>query len=194
MKKNIFLIAILMVLALSFSGCVEDPGPQGNVTDLENPAENESEETVFSETGAVLNLPSGFEYLATLSPMSVDEIKKEYESENVSGIIGGTKSLYKYSDGTDFYVNVIEFENGDAADELVFSYKSSFKPLRIGSRFVEESFNGHFATKITDYVTNGGEDVARYTYIWKNENSVFVVHGNTDNAALIIGLAEATGN
>ncbi|MDD4749515.1 MAG: hypothetical protein PHD26_06245, partial [Methanosarcinaceae archaeon] len=206
MKKSISLIAVLALLTLAFSGCVGEQAQQENGTtepespELETPAvanpetpeDPEDSETVLMKEGAIKELPSKFAYLATL-PESVDELKAEYKAENVSGILNGSKSLYKYSNKTDFYVDVLECESGEAADALILAYKSSFKPLRVGDRFVEESFNGHFATKITTYITNGGEQVPRYTYIWKNENFVFVVRGNTENTALTMKLAEATG-
>lgn len=110
------------------------------------------------------------------------------------GSLVGAEGVYKYSDGSDFYVNVVELEDSDSAEGLIFAYKSSFKQLSTGNRFVEEPLNGHFATKITDHVTVGGDQVPRYSYIWQNETFVFLVNGNTEDAALIKELAEATGN
>jgi len=177
---------------IAFSGCVDNNNPAVNETGPDTPAPGENTEEGAAAMSELENLPAGFEYLASL-PLSADEIRKDYKAENVSGILEGSEGMYKYSDGSDFYVDVIECESSSAADDLIFEYKSSFKPLRSGSRFVEESFNGHFAVKITEYVTAGGEQVPRYSYIWRHENYVFVVSGNSDDASLIKKLAEATG-
>ena len=66
-------------------------------------------------------------------------------------------------------------------------------PLSRGSRFAEESFNGHSAVKITEYIRSGGKTVPRYSYIWSNENYVIIVSGNTTDSTLVRQLAEATG-
>ena len=78
-------------------------------------------------------------------------LKVNYNAENVSGIVGGSEGLYKHNE-SDFYVDVIELKDNEAANNLITAYKSSFPPLTEGSRFAEESFNGHSAVRITDYV------------------------------------------
>lgn len=192
MKKSMALLSVLAVLMMAFSGCVDGNDPAANGTETASPETNASVDMGTADMSSVDPVPSGFEYLATL-PLSVADIKQDYEADNVSGILGGSEGMYKYSDGTDFYVDVIELEDSSAAEDLIFEYKSSFSQLRVGSRFVEESFNGHFATKITEYSTTGGEQVPRYSYIWQHENYVFVVYGNTEDSSLIKSLAEATG-
>lgn len=137
------------------------------------------------------NLPSGFEYVGSF-PLNAADIKIDYNAENVSEVVGGSEGMYKYNE-SDFYMDVIELENSEATTNLIDAYKSSFKPLTEGSRFVEESFNGHSAVRIADYVTAGGTEVPRYTYIWSNGNNVFVVTGNTADNSLVKQLAEATG-
>jgi len=158
---------------------VDGNDPAVNGTETDSPETNASVgvDMGTADMGTLDPVPAGFEYLASLS-LSADDIKQDYEAENVSGILGGSEGMYKYSDGADFYIDVIECEDSSAAGDLIFEYKSSFSPLRTGSRFVEESFNGHFAIKITEYVTAGGEQVPRYSYIWQHENYVFVVHGH----------------
>ncbi|MCQ1536595.1 hypothetical protein FTO70_13125 [Methanosarcina sp. KYL-1] len=192
MKKSIALISLLAVLMIAFSGCVDNNNPAVNETGPDAPGSGANTEEGAAAMSELENLPAGFEYLASL-PLSADEIRKDYKAENVSGILGGSEGMYKYSDGSDFYVDVIECESSSAADDLIFAYKSSFKPLNVGSRFVEESFNGHFAVKITEYATIGGDDVPRYSYIWKHENYIFVVFGNSDDSSTVKELAEATG-
>lgn len=44
-----------------------------------------------------------------------------------------------------------------------------------------------------DYSTVGGEQVARYAYLWSNGNFVFIVNGNTEDFTQTRALAEATG-
>jgi len=194
MKKSMALLSVLAVLMMAFSGCVDGNDPAANGTETASPETNAnaSVDMGTADMSTVDPVPSGFEYLASL-PLSVADIKQDYEADNVSGILGGSEGMYKHSDGADFYIDVIEFEDSSAAEALIFEYKSSFSQLRVGSRFVEESFNGHFATKITEYVTAGGEQVPRYSYIWQHENYVFVVYGNTEDSSLIKNLAVATG-
>lgn len=192
MKKSMVLMSVLAVLMLAFSGCVGDDTPENPVGPEENSTGVLPGDSAAENLTIIAEIPSGFEYLASQS-VSVEKVKTRYESENVSGILGGAQGVYKYSDGTDFYVHVVELEGRDAAGDLIFAYKSSFTPLKVGNRFVEEPFNGHFATKITDYITVGGEQVPRYSYLWQNENFVFLVKGNTEDSALIKELAEATG-
>jgi len=47
--------------------------------------------------------------------------------------------------------------------------------------------------RITDYVTDAGKSVPRYSYIWNNENYVLVASGSTVDNSLVRQLAEATG-
>lgn len=137
------------------------------------------------------NLPAGFKYVGTV-PLNAADIKIDYNADNVSEVVGGSEGMYKYNE-SDFCIDVIELENSEATTNLIDAYKSSFKPLTEGSRFVEESFNGHSAVRIADYVTAEGTEVPRYTYIWSNGNNVFVVTGNTADDSLVKQLAEATG-
>ncbi|MGB9930034.1 MAG: hypothetical protein ACPK85_16835 [Methanosarcina sp.] len=205
MKKNIALVLVFTVLIIAFSGCADNNTPEDNETEPNTPVINEtnisnantgsselkaiSDENV-SEISTLTTLPAGFNHTATL-PISVDQIKADYEAENVSGIVGGSEGLYK-ANGSDFYVDVIELENKEAAENFISVYKASFPPLQEGSsRFTEESFNGHSATLITDYITAGGKTVPRYSYIWNNENFVIAVFGNTDDASLVKQLAVA---
>jgi hypothetical protein len=212
-SRALALIPLLAVLITAFSGCVDNtpagnetglntstpavsPSAQvseaaGNETDLNTSVSDEDIGNISTILELKNSLPDSFEYVASL-PLSVDKIKSDYKAENVSGILEGAEGIYK-SNESDFFVDVIECENSSTADDLIFAYKSSFSPLSTGSRFVEESFNGHFAVKITKYVTVGGEQVPRYTYIWKHENYVFVVFGNSDDSTLVKELAEATG-
>lgn len=167
--------------------------PSGGGTDSSN--SGSSTNTNSAENAADISklekLPEGFTYVGHVS-LNAADIKIDYNADNVSEVVGGSEGMYKYNE-SDFYIDVIELENSEATTNLIDAYKSSFKPLTEGSRFVDESFNGHSAVRIADYVTAGGTEVPRYTYIWSNENHVFVVTGSTADDSLVKQLAEATG-
>ena len=165
--------------------------PSVSGTDSSNSGSSTNSAESAADISKLENLPSGFEYVGSLS-LNAADIKIDYNADNVSEVVGGSEGMYKYND-SDFYIDVIDLENSEATTNLIDAYKSSFKPLTEGSRFVEESFNGHSAVKIADYVTAAGTEVPRYTYIWSNGNNVFVVTGNTADASLVKQLAEATG-
>lgn len=196
MKKNIALISVFAVLMIAFSGCVGNNTPAANGTGSDNPKTNVTSGENASEMSKIKTLPAGFEYVGSLS-LSTDEIKTNYKAENVSGILGGSEGLYKgsnnSSNNSDFYVDVIQLENKEAANNFISAYKSSFPPLNGSSRFAEESFNGHSATRITDYITEAAKSVPRYYYVWNNENYVLVVSGSTSDNSPVRQLAEATG-
>lgn len=137
------------------------------------------------------NLPEGFKYIGSV-PLNAADIKIDYNAENISEVVGGYEGMYKYNE-SDFYIDVIELENSEVTTNLIDAYKSSFKPLTEGSRFADESFNGHSAVRIADHVTSAGTEIPRYTYIWGSGNHVFVVTGSTADASLVKKLAEATG-
>ena len=177
---------------IALSGCMGSNTPAANGTNSDNP-----KATVISDEDAVgmnkiKNLPIGFEYVGNLS-LSKGDIKNSYKAENVSGILGGSEGIYKGSNNSDFYLDVIKFENIAATNDFILTYKSSFTPLKKNSRFVADPFNGHSAVRITDYVIDAGKSVPRYTYIWNNENYVLVVSGSTVDGSLVRQLAEATG-
>ena len=192
MKKSIALISVFAVLMIAFSGCVGNNTPAANGTNTDNPEANVISGESADQICKIQNLPAGFEFVGNLS-LPTDQIKSSYKAENVSGILGGCEGLYEGSNNTDFILDVIQFENKEAANNFISTYKSSFKPLNEGSRFAEESFNGHSAVRITDYVKKAGQSVPRYSYIWNNENYVLVVSGNTVDSSLVRQLAEATG-
>ena len=192
MNKNIALISLFAVLMIAFSGCVGNNTPPANGTGSDNPKTNPISSQNVSEISKIKNLPAGFEYVGNRS-LSADEVKTSYDAENVSGITGGSEGLYKGTNNSTFYIDVVQLENKEAANNFISTYKSSFTPLNKGSRFVDDSFNGHPAVKITDYITEAGKTAPRYIYIWNNENYVLVVSGSTDNDSLVRQMAVATG-
>ncbi len=190
MKKNLALISVFTVLMITLSGCIGSNTPAANRTNSDNP----KAKVILGEDGTntIKNLPTGFKYVGNLS-LSTGDIKNNYKAENVSGILRGSEKLYKGSNNSDFYLDVIQFENPDDANDFILMYKSSFTPLKEGSRFVEDPLNGHPAVRIIDYFTDEGKSVPRYSYIWNNENYVSVVSGNTVDCSLVRQLAEAAG-
>jgi len=192
MKKIITLVSVFAVLMIAFSGCVGNNSPAVNGTGSDNPETSAISEEDVAGISTLETLPSGFEYVDTI-PLSTDETKSDYNAENVSGVLNVSEGIYKDSNETNYYVDVIELEDKEAANNFITAYEASFPPLASGSRFTDESFNGHSAVKILDYMTSGGKTVSRYTYVWSNENYVIVVFGNTAEEAPIRQLAEATG-
>ena len=183
MNKKIMLIFSLMVLAILMSGCIDDS--------IDTPeATTGNEELTAADLIVVQNIPSGLEYLGA-PPTSVDDIKNDYV--DVAGMVDVAEGIYQDADSVELHIIVVEFEDSDAADEFVDQYKLSLPPLARGTQFAEESFNGHFATRIMDYTTVGGEQVARYSYLWSNDYFVFIVNGNTEDFTQTRALAEATG-
>jgi len=189
MKKMVVLISALAVLIIAFSGCVGDNKPAVNGTDSETSGANAISDLNLSE----INVPANFSYDVTL-PLATNEIKSNYKAESVSGILEGSEGCYNDSNKTDYYIDVIKLEDKEATNNFITTYKSSFPPLNNNaSRFMDESFNGHSAVKITNYITYGGKTIPRYSYIWNNGNYVIVVYGNTADDSLVKRLAEATG-
>ena len=182
MDKKIMLIFSLTVLAIVMSGCIDSNDTPETTTG--------NEILTAADMIVVKNIPSGFEYLGA-PPISVDDIKSEYV--DVAGIIDAAEGIYQNADSVELHIIVVEFEDNTAADEFVYQYKSVFSPLATGSRFAEESFSDHFATRITDYSTVNREQVAHYSYLWSNGNFVYIVSGNTEDYTLTRALAEATG-
>ncbi|MDI9394276.1 MAG: DUF4367 domain-containing protein [Euryarchaeota archaeon] len=191
MKKIIVLVSVFALLMITISGCVGN-NPAVNGADTENPETNSISYEGASGISTLKSLPEGFEYIATI-PLSIEETKSDYKAENVSGILNVSEGIYKDSNNTEYHIDVIELEDKEAANNFITAYKNSFPPLSNGPRFMDVSFNGHTAVKITKYITAGGKSVPRYYYIWSYENYVIVVFGNTEEEALIKKVAEATG-
>jgi hypothetical protein len=193
MKKMVALISALAILMITFSGCVGDNNPAVNRTEPDTPGATISPGQSTIDISKLANRSADFEYVGSL-PLDETYIKDYYNAENVSGIVEGSEGLYKYNE-SDFCLDVIELKDSEAANNFITAYKSTFPPLQneTDSRFVEESFNGHSAVKIKKYVTDKGEPVPRYIYIWNNENYVLAVSGNTVDSAPVKQLAVATG-
>lgn len=189
MKYNsgLILISIFVLFAVSVSGCMDtenSSSPDNGQTD--GMPSNISQMIQIAEG----DIPSGFTYIGSPSA-EVGDIKNDYA--NVTGITDAAESIYRNSDGTEVHITAVEFDDISSAETFIEEYKAGFKPLKNGSRFLDKSFNNHTATQVTKYVTEGGGQVPRYTYIWNNENIVFMVRDNTDDYTVTRQFAEATG-
>ena len=192
MVNKLILVSVLIMMMLLVSGCTDEQNPDSGqeiIDTVEAGNNTDIAEMSADDLTIIAALPEGYEYLGAPS-LTVEDVWEEYV--NISGIVAASEGLYKKGD-VDLYVDVIEMESPELAEEFVSEYMSGFKELPSGSRFEEDSFNGHSATRIKTYSTVGGEQVARYTYIWSNENFVFVVGGATDDYSIVRTLAEATG-
>ena len=176
-SKNILLLLLITLVMLAVSGCT-DPGVGEEETEI-----NVSNMVVLEE------IPTGFEYLG-VRELSMDKVLDGCCNE--SDFVEASQGIYK---GNDFDVSVttIETPSEDGAENLVNSYKATFPPLAIGNRFVEESINDHFATRIVWYVTEKGTSVERYAYVWNNGSYVFQIRGATSDPLVLKEFAEATG-
>ena len=185
MKKQLSLVLIFVVLFMGFSGCIFK-GSDNNDNSSHGPAipvENVSELVV------VKDIPSGFEYLGTRS-VTTDIVNKEYaKGENV---LEAAEGVYK-STNLDYYVTAIKFTDVISAESFLTNYKATFKTLRNNDTFQEVEFSDHGATRGMSYSTVGGKQVPRYKYFWNNENFVFIIEGNSEDPAVGLDFAKATG-
>ena len=117
MKKSIALISVFAVLMIAFSGCVGDNNSaDDNGTEQDNSGTSITDGTA-ADISEIENLPAGFEYVGSL-PLNETDIKNDYNAENVSGIVGGSEGMYRYN-GSDFYLDVIELEDAEAANYII---------------------------------------------------------------------------
>jgi hypothetical protein len=95
--------------------------PIANGTNLDNPKANVISDEDTVGINKIKNLPIGFEYVGNFS-FSIGDIKSNYKAENVSGILRGSEGLYQGSNKSDFYLDVIQFENTEAAKDFILMY------------------------------------------------------------------------
>ncbi|MCD4820506.1 MAG: hypothetical protein K8R11_00150 [Methanococcoides sp.] len=177
---KLLIIPFIALLLVAVSGC----------TDPAEPTDPTVETPDLSVDGVVLKtVPEGFEYLG-VHAIEVDTVKTSYA--DVEGIVNASEGIYNL-DSIDYFIIAIEMESSAAAEEFITQYKAGFPPLAVGERFTDASFNEHDATLVMKYIIAGGEQVPRYHYVWSNENFVFLVKGNIDDAEVVLDLAKATG-
>ncbi|MDK2893052.1 hypothetical protein [Methanohalophilus sp.] len=176
-SKIIALLLSLTLVMLAVSGCTD--------TDREE----KTGEMDVSDVVVLKEIPAGFEYLGARM-LSVGEVLDGVCNE--SEFVESSEGIYK-GDGFDIYVTTVETPSEDDAENLVSRYKATFPPMSKGDRFIEESINDHFVTRIVWHVTNKGEEVERYAYIWNNGSYVFHIRGGTSDPLILREFAEATG-
>lgn len=165
MINKFTLVSALLIIMLAISGCTDSP-----------------------ENNKGADLPEGYEYLGDRS-LSIDDVKDDYVS--IDGIVSASESLYMNSD-VDLYIDMIEMENSELAEDFIVQYKDEFSQMMDGSRFTDVSFNDHSAVAIKEHVVVGGKQVPRYSYVWSNGNFVYVLGGSTDDMSILQTLAEST--
>lgn len=196
-QKKIIVISFLISIVL-LSGCIED-------TENDNPINNSDNVTVISNNTPsvsdnisvsdnftldsmviVEQLPDGYEILGTL-PIS------DY-NEYSGNIVDAREGAYRDTDNLDVFLDIIELDSEQAALELISNYQAQYESLAIGDRFTTIHFNGHDATRITQYRNFGGTQLPKYQVIWNNENMVFNVRSNSQLESSSLELAKATGH
>lgn len=182
-KKTV--ASILLISIFLLSGCIEDTD-----TEIINNPDNTSsgiDQDNFSLDSLVMveNLPSGYEYLGSLPITDYNEF-----SEN---IIESKEGAYRDDDNYDVFLDIIELDSESTAVEFILSYKANYEPLAIEDRFTSLSFNGHDATRITEYKYSGGTQLPKYQIIWNNDNIVFIIRSNSNLENSAMNLAIATG-
>jgi predicted small secreted protein len=186
MKMRIvaLLLAISMIM-LFVSGCTDTSGT-GEEIDEGAPKVGSASDVVELE-----QVPAGFEQLG-VRELEANEVLDGLGSEDT--VNTATQGIYKNAANVEIHVNAIECTDTEAAQTMVDDYKlSKLESTERDDVFTEHSFNDHFATRIIWYVTDGGEEVPRYAYIWNTDNIVIQVRGTTSDPNLLLSFAQATG-
>ncbi|MCS3924212.1 hypothetical protein [Methanosalsum natronophilum] len=176
MKLKILMILSFSVLMLTLSiGCIDNNEelPDMDVEDL----------------SMVEDTPHELEHLGNPT-ISGDSIANDYV--DVPGIVEASRGIYQ-SDDAEIHLTVIEMEDTQSADNFVEEYKATYPEFNNRDRFVEETVDGQDVTRINKFTRVGGEYVDRFTYIWNQQNYVFVVEGNTDDYTFLKDFVKAAG-
>jgi hypothetical protein len=181
-KKTV--ASILLISMILLSGCIEDTDTEINNSD-NTPSGIDQDNINLDCMVMVENLPSGYEYLGSLPINDYNEFSEK--------IIGSKEGAYRDEDNFDVFLDIIELDSASTAVELILLYKANYEPLAIGERFATLSFNGHDATRITEYRYSGGTQLPKYQIVWNNNNIVFIVRSNSNLESSAMKLAIATG-
>ena len=178
-KKTV--ASILLISIILLSGCIEDTDTE--IIDNSDNTSSGIDQDNFSLDSMVMveNLPSGYEYLGSPPITDYNEFPEK--------IIESKEGAYRDEDNFDVFLDIIELDSESAAVEFILSYKANYEPLAIGDRFTPLSFNGHDATRITEY----RNQLPKYQIIWNNDNIVFIVRSNSNLESSAMNLAIATG-
>ena len=183
-QKKIIVMSFLIAIVL-LSGCIEDT-ENGNPVNVSNNTSSVSDNFSLDSMVIVEQLPDGYEILATL-PIS------DY-NEYSGNIVDEREGAYRDTDNLDVFLDIIELDSEQSALELISNYQAKYEPLAIGDRFTTIHFNGHDATRITQYKNSGGTQLPKYQIIWNHENMVFNVRSNSHLESSSLELAKATGH
>ncbi|HHI30756.1 hypothetical protein B6V01_003000 [Methanosarcinales archaeon ex4572_44] len=176
MNPKIAMFLLIISLSILVPGCVDEREVETNNTTKPPISVATMDDLIPTD-----NLPIGITYLGT------HEITIDSPEANA------TEAVYKNSEGIDFYVRVIKRESNKAAEELIDEYKSQYKNYPYDP-FEEVALNNHTATQVRDKSLQGGTRVSTYTYVWNNENYVFITTSNlADNNSPTFKLAKAIG-
>lgn len=178
MEYKSLLMIFILILSVFALGCIEntDSVNKNGVT-----GKPPISKATMDDLIPVKNLPIGLTYLGV------------HEASLGNLGVTATEAIYKNSDGEDFYVRVVKTENTDAAKQLIEDYKSEYSNYRY-EPFEEVVLNNHSATQIKENTLQEGKRVFTYSYLWNNENYVFIVSGNKANDnSLTFKLARAVG-
>ncbi|MCL7415662.1 MAG: hypothetical protein M8349_06330 [ANME-2 cluster archaeon] len=180
------MVIVLLISIIVVSGCAQNTG-NDTLTNSSDTTSSISELDNYSLDSLVIveQLPGGYEILGIL-PISDYDIYSE-------NIIDAREGAYRDRDNFDVFLDIIELNSEQAALEFILSYKAQYEPLPTGDRFTTIHFNGHDATRITQYRISGGTQKPKYQIIWNNENLVFVVISNSHFESSSFELAKATG-
>jgi len=181
-QKKIIIMSFLISIVL-LSGCIEDTG-NGNPVNVSNNTSSVSDNFSLDSMVIVEQLPDGYEILATRSVSDYTEYS--------GNIVDEREDVYRDTDNLDVFLDIIELDSEQAALELISNYKAQYESLAIGDRFTTIHFNGHDATRITQY-NSGGTQSPKYQVIWNNKNMVFNVISNSHIESSSLELAKATG-
>lgn len=177
-SKIIALLLSLTLVMLAVSGCTDPDSGREETDEI-----NASNMVVLEE------IPAGFEFIGA---RELSAAKVLDGSVNESGFVEAYQGIYE-SNNFDVLVTAVETPSEADAQSLVDTYKATFPPMAVGNRFIEQSINDHFVTRIIWYVTENGNNTERYAYVWNNGNYVFQVRGATSDPAILMEFAEATG-
>ncbi|AGB48502.1 hypothetical protein Metho_0218 [Methanomethylovorans hollandica DSM 15978] len=185
MKKQLSLVLVFVVLFMGFSGCIFKGSDNSNNSSDGPAIPVES----VSELVVIKNIPADFEYLGT-KPVTADAVSKEYaQAENV---VEAAEGIYK-SPSLDYYLTVIEFADAMSAESFLTNYKGTFNVLQNNDTLQNIELTGHEATRSMSYSIIGGKQVPRYKYFWNNDSLVFIIGGNSEDPAVGLNFAKATG-
>ncbi|MBU4372941.1 MAG: hypothetical protein KKD69_04790 [Euryarchaeota archaeon] len=170
MSKKFIWMPVLLIITVLISGCIFDK-------------DSGTTPHVKLDLIPTTNLPVGFTY------MGVHEVSFDINNSSMNA----TEGVYRYNNKDDVYILVIKSDNPGALMnqyklQLKKQFKTDFNP------FEEISFNGHKATKVTDYSIVNGQQKPNYAIIWAAGKAMILVSSSTADARTVIALATATGS